>query len=147
MLGCGGCGGIWLDNTSAQYAVQTLDQGMAQLADMAAANAFHPVSDAPSMACPVCKQLMLRTQAPQAGIWLDVCAEHGTFFDRFELGIVLEALRPKNEFRPVSYGGPTPDFREGANTELQSFGRIFGLGVLGLLGGAAALGKAGSNKS
>lgn len=81
--------------------------------------------------------------APQAGIWIDVCAAHGTWFDRFELGIVMEALRPRNEFKPVSYNGPTPDFREGANTELQGFGKIVGMGVLGLLGGAAALGKVG----
>ncbi len=143
MLGCGGCGGIWLDNESAQHAVKTLDSTMAQLADMAAANAIQMVSDAPSVACPVCRNLMLRTQAPQAGIWIDVCAAHGTWFDRFELGIVMEALRPRNEFKPVSYNGPTPDFREGANTELQGFGKIVGMGVLGLLGGAAALGKVG----
>lgn len=142
MLGCGRCGGIWLDNAAAQRAIATMDEAVVALADQAAARAALNVAIGSVVPCPVCEGLMRRTQAPGSGIWIDVCAKHGTWFDRYELGVVLEALRPKAAPQATTYSGPTPDFREGANPELKQFAKVLGLGVLGLVGAAAGAGAA-----
>lgn len=144
MLGCGRCGGVWLDNESAQRAVAAFDAAVVALADQASSRAAVTPETSALVSCPVCQKLMPRTRAPKSGIQIDVCTEHGTWFDRYELGIVLDALRPPRPVEAVSYSGPIPDFREGANPEIKEFGKIFGLGLLGMLGAAAGVGAVGS---
>lgn len=137
MLGCGRCGGIWLDNASAQRAVQTMDRAVVALADQVSNRAAFDVDVGAAIACPACQRPLARTRSPQSGIWIDVCGEHGTWFDRYELGLVFDALQPKAPPRPTAYDGPTPDFREGANPEIKELGKLLGYGVLGMLGVAA----------
>jgi Zn-finger nucleic acid-binding protein len=137
MLGCGRCGGIWLDNTSAQRVVQTFDRAVVALADQVSTRAAFSVDLASAIACPTCRGPLARTRSPQSGIWIDVCGEHGTWFDRYELGVVFEALAPKAAPAATTYDGPTPDFREGANPELKELGKLLGYGVLGMVGMAA----------
>jgi Zn-finger nucleic acid-binding protein len=139
MLGCGRCGGIWLDNEAARRAIQTMDEAVLLLADQASSRAAFTVEVAGTAVCPTCQRSLARTRSPQSGIWIDVCPEHGTWFDRYELGVVLEALRPRTAPQPTTYDGPTPDFREGANPEIKQLAGILGYGVLGMLGAAAGL--------
>ncbi|MBK8258079.1 MAG: zf-TFIIB domain-containing protein [Polyangiaceae bacterium] len=124
MLGCGRCGGIWLTNDSAQRVVQTFDQAVVALADQAAQRAAFNVDPGPPVACPVCQKILVRTKSRESGIWIDVCGEHGTWFDRYELGVIFNSLAPKEPTQPQVYNGETPDFRRGANTELPDFVKV-----------------------
>jgi Zn-finger nucleic acid-binding protein len=150
MLGCGRCGGIWLGNEAAQRAIQTMDRAVVALADQVSNRAAFTVDVGAQVACPTCRRPLARTSSPQAGIWIDVCGEHGTWFDRYEMGLVLEALQPKAPPQTTTYDGPTPDFREGANPELKELGKLLGYGVLGVLGmaagGAGVAGVAGGGR-
>lgn len=141
MLGCGRCGGIWLTNDAAQRAVQTFDQAVIALADQASQRAAFNVDLGSSVACPVCQKILVRTKSRESGIWIDVCGEHGTWFDRYELGVIFNALIPKEPTQPQTYSGTAPDFRKGANTELTDFAKIMGYGVLGMVGLAAQAAK------
>lgn len=142
MLGCGRCGGIWLDNAAAQRALATMDEAVVALADQASRQAAFTVDVGRTISCPTCRRPMGRTRAPKSGIYIDVCGAHGTWFDRYELGVVMEALRPKAAPQATTYDGPTPDFREGANPELKQLASVFGYGVMGILGAAAGAGIA-----
>jgi Zn-finger nucleic acid-binding protein len=135
LLGCGRCGGIWLDNESARSALAKADEGVAQLAQLASVNAQVNVSVMPPVACPVCKRGLQRIQEPKSEARIDVCGEHGTWFDRYELGLVLQAAHQRAA-APTTYGGATPDFREGANTEVRDFLTIFATGTGAILAGA-----------
>lgn len=44
-----------------------------------------------TVACPECGQAMERSVAGQTGVEIDVCREHGTWFDRDELGRIARA--------------------------------------------------------
>jgi Zn-finger nucleic acid-binding protein len=87
---CGGCGGLFLQ-------VETLRRVIAQ---REAAQAVPlPPRPAPVLKsqpvvyvrCPVCKQLMNRVNfGRRSGIIVDVCGQHGTWFDAGELVAALE---------------------------------------------------------
>lgn len=114
LLGCGLCGGIWLDNDSAKRVLATRDAGVAELAARADARANRAATwPAIAAACPSCRAPLAKTVDPRSQVELDLCALHGTFFDRYELGLVLRAWRqtPAQLARPT---GPMtiPDFRQ-----------------------------------
>src|SRR5262249_51902570 len=87
----------------------------------------------PPVHCPVCSRMLQRASVTRAAVTIDLCAEHGTWFDRYELGLVLDAVHPRTA-PPVEYHGATPDFHEGANPELREFGTVVAQGVLGTVG-------------
>jgi Zn-finger nucleic acid-binding protein len=85
VLGCGRCGGVWLDNPTAQRLVKSGDSHVVAMADEAAAHAS--VLGVPSgpCACPVCSQPLREVMVPPSGVHVDVCDLHGTWFDRGEI--------------------------------------------------------------
>lgn len=91
LLGCGLCGGIFLDNDGSTYVTRRADPEIAKLADRAATHGAGRLVDlrAERVECPVCATTMGRVRA--GGIDLDVCAAHGTWFDRDELHRVIDA--------------------------------------------------------
>ncbi len=90
--GCGRCGGIWLDNASARAVVTSPQRVFADLADRAGKNARAQAElrEARFVPCPHCEGNMRRV--PAHGLTVDVCDEHGTWFDPFELKHVVERL-------------------------------------------------------
>lgn len=99
--GCGGCGGIWIDNASARRVLASPEAIFTDLARRAGENAKHAGIRAPHPSCPACTAVLDR--AFTRGIELDVCPEHGTWFDPFELGTLVDVLTgkpPRKEFRP-----------------------------------------------
>ena len=92
---CAGCEGMWLDAATLQ---QICDQKEQQAAVLGM-----PVETAPAHAldpnfhyrpCPVCQALMNRLNfAHCSGVILDVCKQHGTYFDRDELRRIVEFIR------------------------------------------------------
>jgi Zn-finger nucleic acid-binding protein len=90
LAGCGGCGGIWIDNASARQVLSSPEAIFADLARRAGNNARsrRPRERAP--VCPVCPAVLDRVVT--RGIELDVCGEHGTWFDAFELAALVDAV-------------------------------------------------------
>jgi Zn-finger nucleic acid-binding protein len=141
-LGCGQCGGIWLDNASAQAAVKQKDDAVMTLARRASQRASIPTETRDVIACPACKTTMGRVQ--RAGVTIDVCTMHGTWFDRNELGVVLGELR-RPPMRPVAplidqplLASEIPDFKQGAGLDGTESALVAG-GILTAVLGLAAL--------
>lgn len=100
--GCVDCGGIWIDNPSAQRLFIAPQRVFVDLASRAATNARkqHPLRNLQPL-CPTCDDPLDKRVFQQ--IQLDVCNAHGTWFDAFELGHVVERLQT-----PVVSEGPKP---------------------------------------
>lgn len=90
LAGCGGCGGIWIDNASARQVLSAPDAVFADLARRAAGNARSRAPRGVSPSCPVCTAVLDRVITQ--GIELDVCGDHGTWFDPFELSVLVDRL-------------------------------------------------------
>jgi Zn-finger nucleic acid-binding protein len=95
-LGCGACGGAWLNNEATTIVIQRylvdafeLGQRLDGLSDHAPALSPFVATTGP---CPICAEPLAPTV--HEGIHLDYCPNHGTFFDRGELLRALEKVRP-----------------------------------------------------
>lgn len=108
LAGCGGCGGIWIDNASARQVLERPESIFAELARRAGDNARNRGVRGQSPGCPVCTAVLDR--AVMKGIELDVCDEHGTWFDPFELGVLVDALNGKAR---------DPDFHPGDTRKIR----------------------------
>jgi Zn-finger nucleic acid-binding protein len=127
LQGCGTCGGVWLSaEDSARLAAQFPLEAV-QLAD-AAAQATERRDHAPTLECPTCRVKLARSRfrATPAGfspvpagdrpratelVELDVCAEHGTFFDGGELPRAARAIHVPRNNGPGQYLTLDPDPR------------------------------------
>ncbi|MFO0617775.1 MAG: zf-TFIIB domain-containing protein [Polyangiaceae bacterium] len=102
--GCGACGGIWVDNASAQNLVKAPDAVFEDLATRCAAGARNRSKRA---AAPVCARCRVPLDPAKNGqLELDVCTLHGTWFDAFELAGLIRSLlakrAPSAEARPAT---------------------------------------------
>lgn len=141
MNGCGTCGGIWLDNDASQRAIRAVDRDVLELADRAEKHATRKPAALPAgLPCAECAQPMARVLAPRGRVELDVCATHGTWFDRHELRVVMMAYSaPDFSALPGPYDhAELPDFR--------STGQKVGVGVLSVLGAMLSVAVEGQNK-
>jgi Zn-finger nucleic acid-binding protein len=130
--GCGRCGGIWLDNEACQAVVRSYDPAVVALARRAASHATARPR-ATEIACPVCNARLQRAQA--GGIVLDVCADHGTWFDRAELELVMGAQRIATTNRGLARAAEDADALRGTGEYARGAQLVGGvaLGVLGAL--------------
>jgi Zn-finger nucleic acid-binding protein/Zn finger protein HypA/HybF involved in hydrogenase expression len=90
--GCPGCGGIWIDNASAAAILAAPKAVFSELASRAGRNAVSsgvPVTLV-RPACASCPAILDRVEV--RGVILDVCAEHGTWFDAYELATLTDTL-------------------------------------------------------
>jgi Zn-finger nucleic acid-binding protein len=107
-LGCGGCGGLWLDNEATSLVLRQYSVSAASIASLVDGNAarketLSPFATAPG-GCPVCEKPLQPVE--HGGVRLDFCGEHGTFLDRGELARILEKNRPPVP-QPTAPSGPT----------------------------------------
>lgn len=93
--GCGACGGIWVDNASAQNLVKAPDTVFEDLATRCAAGARNRTKRATAPVCAKCRIPL--DQAKNGQLELDVCHLHGTWFDAFELAALIRSLLAKNK--------------------------------------------------
>lgn len=96
LLECGGCGGAWMHpepfeavcaerETQAAVLARPLDAARAGTTDAERVR---------YLPCPECAKLMNRVNfARYSGVIMDVCKEHGTFFDRDELRRIVAFIR------------------------------------------------------
>jgi Zn-finger nucleic acid-binding protein len=98
LSGCGRCGGIWVDNDSARTLISSPQRVVVELANRASANARGGVPKNATPACPVCTACLETANA--RGIEIDICPEHGTWFDTFELQAFVRTLLGELAPRP-----------------------------------------------
>ncbi len=108
MHGCGRCGGLWLDNAACHKLLAgDLEDDTASMIQSAGRR---PVERRPEgyrapaapteAACPVCAEVLTPyvTSATKHGVRvaLDVCAHHGTWFDRGEAWALYQGMALKH---------------------------------------------------
>ncbi len=92
---CDKCFGMWLDSATFEQICRQAEQQASVLLGghlgEASARPLEPVRYRP---CPVCHQLMNRMNFAQcSGVIVDLCQEHGTWFDKDELQRIVEFIR------------------------------------------------------
>jgi Zn-finger nucleic acid-binding protein len=92
---CVTCGGVWVDNVVSERLVSANAPNAVAAAEEAARFAIRRARTRPALTCPVCQAALQRVVV--VGIELDVCARHGTWFDRDELPRVVSRLRQPPE--------------------------------------------------
>jgi Zn-finger nucleic acid-binding protein len=95
VLECERCLGLWLDVPSFEKICADREQQSAVLgaASHAATGDAHETSKVNYVPCPECAQLMNRVNfARCSGVIVDICKQHGTWFDRDELSRIVEFI-------------------------------------------------------
>lgn len=92
VLTCNGCGGVWADQAASARINRMVCRDLVSVAKQAAKRAD---DERPSVVdgerrCPVCSGGLRNENV--AGVSLDVCDAHGTWFDRDELGRLARNL-------------------------------------------------------
>ncbi len=92
---CGGCQGLFLDQIAIQRVIVDRRQGRAEALLGALPKSATSVAPRPGekmyLKCPSCRTVMNRRQfATGAGVVVDVCKRHGTFFDVGELPAIID---------------------------------------------------------
>lgn len=110
---CGVCGGVWLSQACVQRLTQQIPPEAIALASSAAHHARVAADITAQIDCPLCGKQMKRTRAVLAGIDLDSCVGHGTWYDRDEIRLLADALRRSGWAQSPQVplgaaGGPNP---------------------------------------
>lgn len=92
---CYQCGGLFLDGAASKRVVDVVDPQALATAQQVAAHAKGPVANDAVAPCPVCEKPTDRMPIPAASVTVDVCREHGVWFDRDELQRVVQAVGAK----------------------------------------------------
>jgi Zn-finger nucleic acid-binding protein len=91
---CTDCGGVWLSAAAARTLDAALDRVAQQAGERGEKAAVMPFRDgggSADVACPECGKICARY--PVAGVEVDHCAAHGTWYDAGELKQVAATLR------------------------------------------------------
>ena len=100
---CRPCGGIWLSNETATRALRWHNPNLLRTALELATKATAPSRDGQvKRLCATCRAPMLATPMWDERVLIDICAEHGTFFDPGELEKVLNRRVPPPSFSYTS---------------------------------------------
>lgn len=87
---CGKCGGSWISLGDLRNMIDTSNKTPIELARMADSVASAAPAAVAERACPECKAVLVAENL--AGVDIDVCDNHGTWFDSHELERVAVAL-------------------------------------------------------
>jgi Zn-finger nucleic acid-binding protein len=94
LRGCGDCGGIWLDNDSVRRLRDVRDTEVEEAARTMVL-VIRPMSQeqrTAELSCPECNVRMRRVGIPESIHSMDVCDQHGTWFDRSELPMFVRTF-------------------------------------------------------
>ncbi len=99
---CPGCGGVWLASSLAERLKESLEKGEAvglcalarDVGEAASLKArVDAAADRVGIPCPACAAPMAHRLLERAGIVVDSCSQHGTWFDRGELQHLVDCTR------------------------------------------------------
>jgi Zn-finger nucleic acid-binding protein len=96
VLECAKCLGLWLNTQSFEKLCADKEQQSAVLGNAALAGVDRSVHQTKVnyVPCPECSQLMNRANfARCSGVIIDLCKQHGVWFDRNELSRIVEFIR------------------------------------------------------
>ncbi len=96
VLECSSCLGLWLNTQSFEKICTDREQDAAVLGAASLANVDRtvPQTKVNYVPCPECSQLMNRANfARCSGVIIDLCMQHGIWFDRDELSRIVEFIR------------------------------------------------------
>ena len=94
VLECAKCLGLWLDTQSFEKLCADKEQQSAVLGDASLADRSIQQTKVNYVPCPECSQLMNRANfARCSGVIIDLCKQHGIWFDRNELSRIVEFIR------------------------------------------------------
>ena len=86
--------GLWVDVRSFEKICADREQQSAVLGTASPASTSGEISKVKYVPCPECSQLMNRMNfARCSGVIVDICKNHGTWFDRDELSRIIEFIR------------------------------------------------------
>lgn len=92
---CYSCGGLFLDGAASRRVVEAVDPSAMATAQQVSQSAQRPVATDAVAPCPICARALERMPIPAANVTVDVCSEHGVWFDRDELQRVVQAVAPQ----------------------------------------------------
>ena len=95
VLECASCLGLWLNTQSFEQICADREQHAAVLgaASLADVDRTVPQTKVNYVPCPECSQLMNRANfARCSGVIIDLCKQHGIWFDRDELSRIVEFI-------------------------------------------------------
>jgi Zn-finger nucleic acid-binding protein len=116
VLACLACGGVWTDGAASRRITATVDRELIAIAKEAAKHAketdstFERMSDVELKAgrkCPICDGVLACVRSGHVAI--DVCASHGTWFDKDELGRLARNLEFERTSTPDRIAIPSED--------------------------------------
>jgi Zn-finger nucleic acid-binding protein len=94
VLECAKCLGLWLDTQSFEKLCADKEQQSAVLGNASLADRSIQQTKVNYVPCPECSQLMNRANfARCSGVIIDLCKQHGIWFDRNELSRIVEFIR------------------------------------------------------
>ncbi|MEO8877781.1 MAG: zf-TFIIB domain-containing protein [Polyangiaceae bacterium] len=115
IAGCANCGGIWLDPRAVDHARNVNDQDLLRVA-FSIVGPFVPSKPDKDLhiSCPVCGVAAKRVSILGDACAVDICAQHGTWFDREELDQFVSAHSTaragevtEDDLRAAGVGGST----------------------------------------
>lgn len=102
---CHACGGLFIDNAATQELVRSFDRDLVGIATTLGIGKGEAIGEGVmkrDLPCPKCSGIMRPIHLPSAHAEIDVCAEHGTWFDANELPKVARAYRRGREGAPTN---------------------------------------------
>jgi Zn-finger nucleic acid-binding protein len=96
VLECGSCLGLWLDTQAFEKICADKEQQSAVLgkASLTGVERAVPPAKVNYVPCPECSQLMNRANfARCSGVIIDLCKQHGIWFDRDELSRIVQFIQ------------------------------------------------------
>jgi len=109
---CPRCGSLWLDPWRAAQVtdIHGVARALRALADDAARRApFGGATGQFNVACPFCGLTMERMAHQRSGVVVDLCQQHGTWFDRGELQRVVDLPHTSRDGGPFRSSPPASD--------------------------------------
>ncbi len=91
---CGKCYGLWLATAAFEHICRNAEQQAAALGSAQPAGGSVAIAPVRYLRCPQCNDLMHRLNfARSSGIIVDICRDHGTWFDANELHRIVHYIR------------------------------------------------------
>jgi len=100
---------MWVDNEGAQRIVRALEATVAALSKQLSLSAIQRVDTSlGQLRCPECDADLIVRHIAKAVVDVDLCGQHGTWFDAGELDRVIHAFHPSAEGEPSEGHKPEP---------------------------------------